>query len=86
VSGVDEKAMYAAEATYNVAAKVYLEANRANVLSPSIKSIAKEYLTRAYQYLLAARAAYKLGNATTFNERISDLNAATSQIKTLLGK
>jgi hypothetical protein len=82
----DEKAMYAAEATYNVTAQAFLEANNTGKLSPALRDTAKTKLLAAYQALKLARVAYKVGNTCDFFSNFSNLKSLVSQAKEYLPK
>lgn len=67
----DERALYAAEATYNVAATAYLAAVDAGGLPPGPRrDLVKSILQRAEDALLAARTAHRAGEAETFAAQI----------------
>lgn len=80
----DERAMYAAEAAYNVAASAYVTADSNGVLTPAIKAKVKPYLTKAYAALKVARSAYAAGNTGDFFTAVADLETAANQAKALL--
>jgi len=62
----DERALYALEAAYNVAAHAYVTADDRGQLSAELKARIRPALQSSYAALLAARAAYRAGDAATF--------------------
>lgn len=72
------KVEYGAEAAYNVAGSAYLAAEPA--LSPSQKATVKGYLVTAYQALLAARQAQKLGDTGSLQDKIDQLQALAADV------
>lgn len=62
----DERALYALEAAYNVAAHAYVTADDRGQLSATLKARIRPALTASYAALRAAREAHAAGNATTF--------------------
>lgn len=68
---VDEKALYTAEAAYNIAASAYIAADTADLMKPEIKAKVKPLMVKAYAALLSARDAYLLLNASAFSEQVS---------------
>ena len=83
-TALDDKAMYAAEALYNVPADAYVVADNNGKLSPAIKEKAKLLLIKAYAVLEATRAAYKAGNATEFAAQDNNLSKLSEAIKALV--
>lgn len=83
---LDEKALYAAEAAYNVPANAYVEANKRGLLSPELKARVKPLLVTAYARLKDARAAYRLGNASSFNEAIAAAKQLANSASALIPK
>src|SRR5690606_2424338 len=75
---LDERALFAAEAAYNVAANAYLAAGQTNVLPEARRAQAKAALEQAYQALLLARSAYAVSDAATFGAQILAFNRAVS--------
>lgn len=65
----DERALFAAEAAYNVAANAYLSADSRGQLAPAVKVSAKAGLERAYAALVLARRARDVGEAATLVEQ-----------------
>jgi hypothetical protein len=76
------KVQYGFEATYNLAARLYLTA--APHLSPEVKAQAKDILARAYAAVRAARAAIKLGDATTVAAQVNLITELCAQVATLI--
>ncbi|MBY0395656.1 MAG: hypothetical protein K2X91_04185 [Thermoleophilia bacterium] len=62
----DERALYALEAAYNVAAHAYVTADDRGQLSAELKARIRPALTASYAALRAARAAHAAGNADSF--------------------
>lgn len=83
-TNMDEKAMYAAEALYNVPAQAYVSANSNGLLSAPVKAKVKPLMVKAYDVLLTVRSAYKLGDAAGFSQRYGALKTLSSQVKALL--
>lgn len=59
---VDERALYAAEAAYNVPAHAYVSAEGTGRLPANVKAVVKSLLQEAYRLLRLAREAYCLGD------------------------
>lgn len=85
-TALDEKALYAAEALYNVPAQAYVVADGNGQLSPELKTKLKPMLQDAYRVLLAARAAYAAGNATGFANQVNSLKNLGAAIVSLIPK
>lgn len=85
-TALDEKAWYAAEATYNVAATAYLEAVEAGLVTPALKARVKPLLAQAYEALKGVRAAYHAGNAASFGAQVAEVTRLTTAVRTLLPK
>lgn len=83
---VDEKALYAAEALYNLPAQAYVSADARGKLSPELKAKLKPMLADAYKVLLTARAAYATGNADTFASQVNGLKNLSAAIVSLIPK
>lgn len=62
---LDEKAATAFELAYTAAARSAVLARQAKLISDQRWPVIQEYDRRAYTALLAVRAAYKAGNATS---------------------
>jgi hypothetical protein len=80
----DEKAMYAAEAAYNVAASAYISADTRGLLSASVKAAVKPKLQAAYAALKTLRDAYALGNTSNFSALYSNAVRLANDAKALL--
>ena len=63
---IDEKALFALEASYNVVGTSYLAAVDTGMLTGARKDEAKLNLDLAHGALLRARTAYEIGNAESF--------------------
>lgn len=83
-TAIDEKALFAVEAAYNVTGTAYLAAVDAGVLTGARKDQVKIKLQLAYSALLAARRAYEIGDARTFAEQAAAVISATDQAKALI--
>lgn len=83
-TAIDEKALFAVEAAYNVTGTAYLAAVDAGVLTGARKDEVKIKLQLAYSALLAARRAYEIGDARTFAEQAAAVVSATDQAKALI--
>lgn len=81
---IDEKALYAAEALYNVPTHAYVTANANKQLSPALKARIKPLLQRAYVSLKLARAAYAVGDANGFNCQYAAVLNFANQAKAIL--
>lgn len=85
-TALDEKALYAAEASYNVAATAYLEAVENGLVTPAVKAQVKPLLVKAYDALKAVRAAYHAGNAANFSAQVAEVTRLTTAVRSLLPK
>lgn len=85
-TALDERALYAAEALYNVPAQAYVVADTNGQLSPQVKATLKPMLQDAYRVLLATRAAYAAGNATDFASQVASLRNLSGAIVSLIPK
>lgn len=81
---MDERGMYAVEALYNVPAQAYVTADQHHLVTPAIRAQVRPLLQRAHTYLLACRTAYHVGDATSWGQRVSDLQQLKAQIMGLL--
>lgn len=63
ISAVAQKALYTAEASYNVAGQAYVSADGAGLLTPELKARLKPMFATAYQALLATRHAATIGDS-----------------------
>jgi hypothetical protein len=71
---ISDKAMYAAEATFNVPAQAYVAADANGLLTVDAKAKAKPILASMYAALKTARTAYAIGNVVDFNAAVATLN------------
>lgn len=85
-TAIDEKAMYAAEASYNVIAQIYVTSEARGKLTPELKAAIKPILVSAYDALKLARAAYAAGNAVDFLHQANTLKSLGSSIANLIPK
>jgi hypothetical protein len=81
---MDERAMYAAEALYNVPAQAYVTADTRGLLTPAVRAAVRPILIQARQALLAVREAYRVGDATTFGQRVAALRSLKDRAMSLL--
>lgn len=81
---IDEKLLYTAEATYNVAARSYLSLVDSGVMTPETKAQAQGVLISMYDTLLALRTAYTIGDADTFNRKLTEFQTLKTQIEELI--
>lgn len=95
---IDNQAMFAAEAAYNVPAQAYVAADANDKLSPAVKATVKPVLVDAYGYLLIARCAYNFVNFGKFQPlpvgkscpanatNVAAFKAATASVESLSKK
>lgn len=81
---VDEKALYGAEIAYNVPANAYVTLDTNGQLTIEIKSKVKPLLIGAYDALVVARSAYKLGDVCTFNAAVTNVKQLATSAKAFL--
>ena len=81
---LDEKALYGAEAAYNVPASAYVELDSQHLLSASVKASIKPLLINSFAALKVARAAYSVGSACGYREAIANAISFGNQAKALL--
>jgi hypothetical protein len=80
----DQKAMYAAEASYNIPAQAYLSANSRGLINADLKATLKPKLQTAYQWLKGARAAYKICNRDSLMDYQRALATFEAEIQPLI--
>lgn len=83
---MDEKALYAVEAAYNVPAHAYVTADGKGLLNSALKARVKPLLVQAYAALKTARAAYATGNARTFTEAKASVERLAAEASAILPK
>ena len=83
---VDDRAMYAGEALYNVIAQPYVSANSRGLVPASLKATLKPMLVYAGDLLKALRAAKKVGDVPGFNARYKALKALQGTVLPLIPK
>ena len=81
---LDERALFAAEATYNVAAQAYLAADGRGQIPAPTKAAARSILIRSYEALRLARQAYQIGEADTFTAQIASAAALAAEARALV--
>lgn len=80
----DEKALYAAEAAYNVPAHAYVTADANGLLTPALKARLKPLLFKAYDALHLARSAYMAGDARGFQAQAKAVAEFANQANALI--
>lgn len=80
VAAIDAKAMYAAEALFNVPAAAYITLDGKGLIKPADKVYAKEQLSMAYNALLAARQAYARKNSAEFKFAVAALKGIADDL------
>jgi hypothetical protein len=80
----DQKAMYAAEAAYNIPASAYLSANSRGLIKPELKVTLKAKLATMYDYLKGARAAYKICNRDSLMDYKRAIETYEAEISPLI--
>lgn len=83
---LDDKAMYAAEAVYNIPAAAYVSANSRGLISAPLKATLKPILVSMADMLKLCRTAYRLGDVKTFNERYAILMILRTQVMSRIPK
>lgn len=86
ISAAAQKALYAAEAAYNVPAQAYVTLNRSGALSADLKAKTKPLLQQAYQGLKLARQAAAAGDTVGTMFQIEEVNRLASAAAALLPK
>ena len=81
---VDEKALYATETAYNIAANAYVVSDSKHLLSVNTKASVKSQLLYAYKALKLARAAYAIGDKCGFLAQANAVATFTDQAKAFL--
>ena len=83
-TAVDDRAMFAVEAAYNVPAHAYVTADANGLLTPAVKAQAKPLLLQAYEALELARAAYQAGNAAGFEAQAAAVQDLANRANALI--
>lgn len=81
---IDDRAMYAAEALYNVPAQAYVAGRTSGVITDAVRDVVRPKLLVMRQTLLAARAAYRIGDVSGFNARVEALRQLRSEVAVLI--
>lgn len=81
---LDEKALYAAEASYNVTANAYIAASEVGLMTPELKAKIKPVMVSAYKALTMARSAYLVANAKSFYEQIAAAKQLSEDARLLI--
>lgn len=81
---MDERGMYAVDLLYVVPADAYRNANEHHLITPDLRARVRPILQQMRQVQLACRTAYRLGDATSWNARVADLQQLKAQVTALL--
>ena len=81
---MDEKTAYAAEVLYNIPAQAYVSADTRGLITPAMRAVLRPKLIYLASLLDAVRAAYKIGDATSFKARYRELKALKEQVTPLI--
>lgn len=82
---MDEQGLYYMEALYNVPANAYRSAATNNVPGwPSIRARVRPLLIQARGIRNLARAAYRVGDAASWNARVAELTRLNAEITAIL--
>lgn len=81
---VDERALFAAEAAYNVAAHAYLTADDRGQLPAGVRATARDALIKSFDALEVARRAYAAGDAPTFAAQAAAVIALAADARRLI--
>lgn len=81
---LDERALFSAEAAYNVAATAYVSAESRNLLPPALAAQAQPLLAKAYVALRGARVAYAASDALNFAAFAREATALATQARVLI--
>jgi hypothetical protein len=81
---MDERGMYAVDLLYNVPASAYRSANERHLITPALRAQVRPILIQMRQLQLAARAAYRVGDATSWNSRVAALQQLRAQVVVLI--
>lgn len=84
ISEAAQKALFAAEAAYNVPADAYVRLNRAGQLPAAVKARAKPVLLQAYQGLQLARQAAAVGDSVGVIFQAGEAQRLAAAAKALL--
>lgn len=82
----DEQAMIAVESLYNVAATAYVSADSQGVIPAPVRDRAQDALALSYESLKLARAAHRIGDATTFRAQASEAARLATIARDLIPK
>lgn len=82
----DEKALFAAETAYNIAADAYVRASGTGQLPAAVKAVVQPKMVQAYAALKLARQAYTLGQTCNLLKAVELTKSLATQAKTLLPK
>jgi hypothetical protein len=83
---LDEQALFAVEAAYNVAATAYLSADGRGQIPATTKAEVRPIMASAYEAVLLARAAYRIGDASTFTAQAAAAIEAATRAAELIPK
>lgn len=82
----DEQAMIAVESIYNVAATAYVAASEQGQIPAEIQNRAQDALALSYESLKLARAAHRIGDATTFRAQAIEAGRLATLARDLIPK
>lgn len=82
----DEQAMIAVESLYNVAATAYVAASEQGQIPAEIQNRAQDALALSYESLKLARAAHRIGDATTFRAQAIEAGRLATLARDLIPK
>ncbi len=83
---VDEQAMFALEAAYNVTATAYLAAVDSGMIRSGADAPVRRVMIQGYRALQLARAAYRVGDAATFAAQAAAATEALERATALIPK
>jgi hypothetical protein len=80
----DERGMYAVEALYNVPASAYRSAVQRGAMTPALRATVRPLLLKLRDGRNLARTAYKVGDRTSWDQRVAELLKLKAQVSALL--
>lgn len=81
---MDERGLYAVEALYNVPANAYRNAVQAGAMTPALRASVRPKLLELRRIRNLARTAYNIGDRTSWDQRIAEIQKLKAQITALL--
>lgn len=82
----DERALFAVEAAYYVAATAYVSADDRGLIPGPTRERARQALVTSYQALNLARTAYRAGDSPTFSAQAAEALRFATQARDLIPK